>query len=384
VGGQVCGTIVAFFLSPWLLTVVGIRPAYAGVILLTGRLWDALTDPAIGALSDRTKTRWGRRRPWMAGSLIPCAVFYVALFTAPELLGVALQTPGAKFAYYCTAFWGYQLAFTAYFVPYTALTMELSHVPSERDSATLWRMVFEVLGVMVGVVSQGIIISQLAPEGSTVETQQRAYLISALCVAGFSSATNLVSVVGVREGLPRPKSVDAVEGEQGGGCGPTTSGGVGKALCGARAYMLLNVSYLFTWLCFQVLSTNLVLYLQYAVGMYSQFQYILGAVMSSAVVFMVVIFLAMRNAKIEKSTMYRFGMLAYLPFPMAMYFLPRLGSPPPAHLNWVIYLVAAGSGIGVATSFLLPWSLLPDTIDDAERVGAVNPAPLRSTHTSAR
>ena len=59
------------------------------------------------------------------------------------------------------------------------------------------------------------------------------------------------------------------------------------------------------------------------------------------------------------------GMLAYLPFPLALYFVPLLGTPPEP--GWLVYAISAGSGVGVATSFLLPWSLLPDTVDDAER-----------------
>ena len=52
-------------------------------ILLSGRLWDALTDPVIGHWSDRTRSRWGRRRPWMASAVIPSSLSYLALFTAP-------------------------------------------------------------------------------------------------------------------------------------------------------------------------------------------------------------------------------------------------------------------------------------------------------------
>lgn len=108
VGGQIAGTIASFFLNPWLLTVVGLRPALVGAILLSGRLWDAVTDPVIGHWSDRTRSRWGRRRPWMAGAALPCSLSYLALFTAPELFGVELSTQAAKLAWYCAAYWCYR------------------------------------------------------------------------------------------------------------------------------------------------------------------------------------------------------------------------------------------------------------------------------------
>jgi hypothetical protein len=77
VGGapaQVTSTVFAFFLSPFMLEVVGLRAALVGVILLVGRFIDAISDPLIGYLSDRTESSLGRRRPWLFLSLIPtCA-----------------------------------------------------------------------------------------------------------------------------------------------------------------------------------------------------------------------------------------------------------------------------------------------------------------------
>lgn len=68
---------------------------------------------------------------------------------------------------------------------------------------------------------------------------------------------------------------------------------------------------------------------------------------------MVLISLLMK--RLEKRTCYALGMLAYLPFPVALFMLPELGVPPEP--RWLVYVISAGSGIGVATSFLLPWSL---------------------------
>ena len=77
VGGapaQVTATVFAFFLSPFMLEVVGLRPLLVGPILLIGRIIDAISDPLIGYLSDRTESSLGRRRPWLFLSLLPtCA-----------------------------------------------------------------------------------------------------------------------------------------------------------------------------------------------------------------------------------------------------------------------------------------------------------------------
>ncbi len=61
----IVAAINGFFLNAFLLDVAGLRPAMAGSIFLIVKLWDAVNDPIVGVLTDRTKSRWGRRRPWL-------------------------------------------------------------------------------------------------------------------------------------------------------------------------------------------------------------------------------------------------------------------------------------------------------------------------------
>ena len=64
--------------------VFGITAAAAGTLLLVGRFWDALFDPFMGVVADRTNTRWGKFRPWVLWSAIPFAVIFVFAFTTPD------------------------------------------------------------------------------------------------------------------------------------------------------------------------------------------------------------------------------------------------------------------------------------------------------------
>jgi hypothetical protein len=83
----------------------------------------------------------------------------------PGVVGWELQSQGAIFAYYCTVISAFSIIVTTYYVPYTALTMELSDDPRERDAATAWRMVGEVLCTVVAVVLQSFIIAEMVPSG---------------------------------------------------------------------------------------------------------------------------------------------------------------------------------------------------------------------------
>ena len=64
-GPAITANIMAFYLLVFFTNVAGIRPAVAGLILLIGKVWDAVNDPIVGVLSDRTSSRWGRRLPWL-------------------------------------------------------------------------------------------------------------------------------------------------------------------------------------------------------------------------------------------------------------------------------------------------------------------------------
>ena len=75
--------LVSTFFLFYMTDVLMIAPATAGLIIATGQVWDAVNDPPIGHLSDRTRTRWGRRRPWMALSAIPLGVFTFAVWQPP-------------------------------------------------------------------------------------------------------------------------------------------------------------------------------------------------------------------------------------------------------------------------------------------------------------
>ena len=74
---------------------LGLHPYRVGNVLLAARIWDALTDPVMGWLSDNTKSRWGRRRPYLLLGAILTAIGYALILNVPEGL-----TPNALYAYF--------------------------------------------------------------------------------------------------------------------------------------------------------------------------------------------------------------------------------------------------------------------------------------------
>jgi GPH family glycoside/pentoside/hexuronide:cation symporter len=129
-------TVLAIYYLIFLTDVAGINPATAGAILFGVNLWDAVTDPAVGILSDRTRSRFGRRRPYILSSALPFSLVFWLLFWVPPLTGRALT------AYYLLLSLLMYLAITILDVPYTAMAPEMTRDYDERTSLVSFRVVW--------------------------------------------------------------------------------------------------------------------------------------------------------------------------------------------------------------------------------------------------
>ena len=148
------GTLVSMYLLKFSTDVLLMAPAVVGTILLLARVWDAVTDPATGWLSDRTKTRFGRRRPWMFGSALPLGLSVVMLWSPPETLnGTALTI------WVCIAVILFYTTYTTFRVPHIALGAELSRGYHDRT---------RVFGILQSVE----IVGMLATAGLVIVLEQ--------------------------------------------------------------------------------------------------------------------------------------------------------------------------------------------------------------------
>lgn len=144
IGTAVFGTVPGLLLLYFLTDTLGVPAALAGVTLATGKLWDVLLDPAVGALSDRTRSRFGRRRPWMfAGGLLMPAAF-AALFAVPDL-----PSPTARWLWVLGAFVVASTAFAVFQVPFVAMPAEMSRDGREQTVLMAWRMSFMIVGILL-------------------------------------------------------------------------------------------------------------------------------------------------------------------------------------------------------------------------------------------
>ena len=120
--------------------VLGIAPTTAGVIFMIPVIWDAVTDPVMGSIATRTRTRWGSYRPFILFGAPMMAVSFVGMFAAPLLL------PGAAIAACLISHIIFRTAYTVVSIPYTALSAAMTKDGAERSKLAGARMVCAVAG----------------------------------------------------------------------------------------------------------------------------------------------------------------------------------------------------------------------------------------------
>lgn len=126
------------FYNPIFNDTLGLDPVLIGWVIAICRLWDAVTDPFMGNITDNTRSRFGRRRPWIALGALLCAVSFVGVWWFPSGFG-----QGFYFGWLLVSSLIFYVAFTIYSVPYIALGMELSPDYHERGSVMAIRTVLQ-------------------------------------------------------------------------------------------------------------------------------------------------------------------------------------------------------------------------------------------------
>lgn len=170
--------------------VVGLNGSLAGLALLIALLFDAVTDPLAGVLSDRTRSRMGRRHPWIFASIVPLMVTFYFTFNPPHELG-----QGALFAWLTVSVVLTRGAMTLFHVPHLSLGAELSSVYEERTAVVTTRMFYSRIGGAIGAVSAfGYFMAptEAFPVGQLNPAAYPAYSVFAVVVMGVTLLASAV------------------------------------------------------------------------------------------------------------------------------------------------------------------------------------------------
>jgi glycoside/pentoside/hexuronide:cation symporter, GPH family len=175
-GPAITANIWTFFLLVFFTNVAGIPPGVAGSILMIGKIWDAVNDPFIGYLTDKTQSRrWGRRLPWLIYGAVPFGFFFFLQWIVPKFSSDQNTNIWGLFWYYVAIAIVSQVFYTVVNLPYTAMTPELTQDYDERTSLNSFRFSFSIGGSIFSLILARIIFTTIS------DRQQQYIILAAVC-----------------------------------------------------------------------------------------------------------------------------------------------------------------------------------------------------------
>lgn len=177
------GTYIQFYY----IDILGLKASLVGIGWSLYGLWNAFNDPLAGYLSDNTKSKWGRRRPWIAASFIPVGLFFYLLWVPPSPLVLGDDMP--LFIYFISIILIFDTLWTIAVMNWTALFPEMISEEKERATVSGLRQMFTIVGLLLGVALPPILTGRNWDAAGGM----------ALIFGGITSLTLGLSLLGSKE-----------------------------------------------------------------------------------------------------------------------------------------------------------------------------------------
>ncbi|MDR1178854.1 MAG: MFS transporter [Spirochaetaceae bacterium] len=331
-GGNLFFTVIGFWSLNYLTDVVGLAAWWAGFAGMVGKVWDAVTDPLMGYISDRTRSPWGRRRPYLLFGALPMALAMWFFFTSPSTGNPVLLVVWAAGALILL-----NTAGTIINIPYSSLTPELSGDYHERTSLNGYRFGFAVFGTLIGAAAVQPIVERF-PD------RRAGFSALGAMLGGLIMVTTLITFFGTRE--KRHSGADyPTEGFF------ATYGAVFRN----RPFVFLLLAYALHIMGITFLQGILVYYVKYIYGREDLAYAAMGLLLLVAMIFIPVSVLVSKY--IGKKKTYQICFVILVSCCMLIFFLGH-------HLGTVFFMgLMVYAGIGVGFSYVAPFAMVPDAIE---------------------
>lgn len=335
-GTAITTNLQVFYLLYFFTSVAGLNPGLAGGVLLIGKVWDAINDPIVGILSDRTRSPWGRRYPWMLWASVPFGLSFFLMWLVP------VEGERGLFWYYSLMAIIFNTAFTAVNLPYTALTAELTQDYHERTSLNSFRFFFSIGGSIFSLILAQMVFAR-------VEDPALRYPVLGGICAVLSVLPIYWCVWGTKERtLGHGRAIAPAEDSL-----PIRD--QLRIAFSNRPFLFVIGIYLCSWLGVQVTATVIPYFVIYWMGLSeTQMTPVLLGVQGTALVMLFVWSAVSR--RFGKKVTYFMGMGLWIVAQAGLFFL-KPGQ------NLLLYVLAVTAGFGVSTAYLIPWSMVPDVIE---------------------
>lgn len=359
------GVAILSLLYFWFLTnVINITPGIAGTILMLARFWDAITDPLMGSISDNTRTKWGRRIPYIfaSGFLVVLALFM--LFMPIQ----GWSSMAGKVAYVVFAHLFYSTISTVFNVPYLSLSSEISENVKERSTMNFIRLAMGMLSTAICYLVISMLKDNLTD--GKINGTQFALIVSAVFSVLFAVPI-LLTAIFCKERTPLPLEKQKFSFKN--------IAQTFKLKCFRRLLLM----YVFSFVCNEIIANVIMTYVFNVTGnsdvrilglslpAIANMSMLLGAALIMPVSF------TMLQKKVAKPVIFMCGIPMFVIGSIGLASFPTASTMPA-----LVILPLAISGLGFGMAQMIPWLVFPDIVDVAElKTNDRNPGAYNSTMT---
>ncbi|MBD2112234.1 MULTISPECIES: MFS transporter [Cyanophyceae] len=336
IGPGMTANLLSFSFLIFLTTAAGLSPVAAGSVLAIGRIWDAFNDPFIGYLSDKTRTRWGRRYPWIVLGAIPFGVTFFLTWVVPD------WGDAARFWYYVVMSLLFQVFYTVVNLPYTTLTAELTKDYDERTELTAFRLGSSLFGA-IAALGLGLVIAQV------IADQRQQYLVLGGICAVLSVLPLLWCVWGTYPYAVQRNALQPADTDE--AALPFLQ--QIRVVFSNRAFVFVVGIYLFAWLALQMTASIIPFYATFWMGLDS---YFLAALLVQGTAILMMVVVNYLSRRLGKQEVFYIGIGTWIIAQIALFFVQ------PGQVA-ALYLLCIVISFGVATAYVVPWAMLPDVIE---------------------
>lgn len=346
--------ITMSYLLFYLTEALGVSPVWAGFALLAPRLWDAVIDPFVGAISDRTRSRMGRRRPYLLYGGLTFGLAFALIFQIPTD-----AAEGVKIAYVVALYLLTSTAFTFFDVPYSSMAAEMTTDYAARTQLIGYKMIAARLGILVAVIVAPLIFN-------AGETLAEGFAMMGIAAGAWMIATGLYAFFATKHApqIARPVEEFDIRTEY-------------RALRENRPFLILWTVFLLQNFAIGVSATTSIYLVIFVMKIDPA---LIGAMMAisavSATLATPVWVRLARHLGKQRTYFIGLGMTAAMS-------LPVLFLPP--GLPMLLFILLFLGGVGDAATQLCPNAMVPDTVEyDEQRTGQRREGAIFGTWLLAR
>ena len=326
---------VGLYLLYFYTDVVGISPLYAGWIYAIGITWDAITDPFMGFIAERTRSKWGSYRPFIIFGSVPLALSFVLLFWVPPFEGTFL------FLFLLLVNIFHRSCFTIVSVPYSSLTARITDDSDERTKLTTARMLAASFGTF-SISAAGFPIVLFFGSGN----ESTGFLFLGLISGSIAILILAITVYFVEERTFDPVNQINANFKL-----------IAKSVSQNYPFWIVFSSILILGSTALMFNNNLIYFVKYSLDLHAYQGLILGT--SGGFTLLAIPFWALLALRLGKRDSWLIAMAWLLIGFLAFYFYPTQSLSE-------LLIILAFLGFGNGATGVLFWSMLPDTIEYGE------------------